>query len=326
MSEDLGCGPSMLKQSLVADIGGTRARFALVDAMGVLSRVSEFPIAAYPSPLAAIQAYLLAWKNPPLAFAVFAIAAPVDEKTESVTLTNGHWSFDGAVLRRALGLERLEFINDFTALAMALPVLSDDDLKQIGSGSSLSLATKAVIGPGTGLGVSGLIRCGNRWIALAGEGGHVTLAPADERESEILALARRELPHVSAERLVSGHGLPHLHRLVAIVDGRSASEMASAAIVEEALAGDLACRATINVFCALLGTVAGNLALTLGARGGLYVGGGIVPRLGVLFETSPFRSRFENKGRFKDFLADVPSYVILAPSPALLGAAQRLNI
>jgi glucokinase len=312
------------KASLVADVGGTRARFALLDAAGALGPASELTVADFATPLAAIRSFLAGAGEPRLAAAALAIAAPV--QGEVVSLTNATWSFDRAELKAALGLDELLLLNDFTALALALPALETSELRQVGGGAARPEAPKALLGPGTGLGVSGLLRHGEAWVPLAGEGGHVTLVAADEREAAIIALARREWSHVSAERLVSGSGLPLLHRLVAQVDGRavSAGTGTAAQIVAGALSGEASCTATIEVFCSLLGTLAGNLVLTLGAEGGLYIGGGIVPRLGHLFETSLFRQRFEAKGRYQSFLASVPAYVILAPSPALRGAARLL--
>lgn len=323
MTERSGRRRGPAPSALVADIGGTRARLALVDSGGEMTPAVEFELASFADPLAAIRSFLHEQGNPVLCDAVLAIAAPVGDG-EVVSLTNGRWIFDRAALQAALGLRELRLINDFTALALALPVLDEAELRQLGGGLARPDAPKALLGPGTGLGVSGLVPGAGMCVPLAGEGGHVTLAAADEREAAILALARREYSHVSAERLVSGGGLPLLHRLVNTVDGRAANPLETPDIVAGALAGQADCRATVDVFCAFLGSVAGNLVLTLGARGGLYLGGGIVPRLRELVDASPFRLRFEGKGRFKDFLADVPAYVILATSPGLRGAAQML--
>ena len=311
------------RAALLADIGGTRARFALLDAAGAPGPASELAVADFPTPLEAIRHFLAGVGEPRLSAAALAIAAPV--QGDVVTLTNATWRFDRAELQAALGLDELRLLNDFTALALALPELAPGELSQVGGGVASPEAPKALLGPGTGLGVSGLLRCGDDWLPLAGEGGHVTLAAADQREAAIIALAQREHRHVSAERLVSGSGLPLLHRLVAEVDGRTVGAASAADIVAGALAGEAASAASLEVFCSLLGTLAGNLVLTLGAAGGLYLGGGIVPRLGAWFEASPFRSRFEAKGRYQAFLASVPAYVILAPSPALRGAARLLS-
>ncbi len=240
-------------------------------------------------------------------------------------MTNAPWTFSRVEIISRLRLTRLLMLNDFTALALSLPYLAAADLRQIGGGRAVGLAAKAVLGPGTGLGVSGVLFDRGHWLALTGEGGHCSLAPGNRREAEILALAWRELGHVSAERLLSGTGLPLLYRLVAEVDGRRRDSLSTAEIVGHALSGeDPQCRAVIDTFCAMLGSMAGNLALTLGAQGGLYVGGGIIPRLGEVFDRSAFRARFEAKGRFAAYLAAIPTYVMLCPTPALLGAAHAL--
>ncbi len=308
---------------LVADIGGTRARFALLDESGAPDRVRILAVADFSGPAAAIQAYLTEVGGPALQAAAIALAGPVQD--EVVRLTNGAWTFARADLMAELGLSRLLLLNDFTALALSLPQLAAADLHQVGGGVPVERAPKAVLGPGTGLGVSGVLFDRGHWLALTGEGGHCSLAAADARESTILALARREFEHVSAERLLSGSGLPLLYRLVAEVDGRRGEPLSTAEIVARAITGhDVQCRAVIDTFCAMLGSVAGNLALTLGAQGGVYVGGGIIPRLGDIFDRSPFRARFEAKGRFAAYLAAIPTYLMLSPTPALLGAAHAL--
>ncbi len=312
-----------LPTRIVADIGGTHARFALLDAANTPRQVQLLAVADFAGPVEAMQAYLAATASPAPSAAAIAIAAPVHEGV--VTLTNASWSFSRESIRSRLGLRRLLLLNDFSALALSLPHLPAAELRPVGGGIPVAGAAKAVLGPGTGLGVSGLVRHADHWLPLSGEGGHCSLAPADEREAAILALAWREFQHVSAERIVSGSGLPLLHRLVATVDGRTHVPLSTAEIVARAVAGDdLQCAAVIDTFCALLGSLAGNLALTLGAQGGVYVGGGIIPRLGEIFDRSRFRARFEAKGRFASYLAAIPTYVILSPAPALLGAAHAL--
>ncbi|MCM8626221.1 glucokinase [Accumulibacter sp.] len=316
---------SGLRARLVADIGGTSARFALLDDAGLPAQVRVLAVADHPGPAEAIDAYLAAIDAPgDLGEAAIALACPVHQPV--VRLTNGDWEFSRESLQARLGLQRLLLLNDFSALALSLPHLGAADLHQVGSGTAVHRAPKAVLGPGTGLGVSAIVFDRGRWLALAGEGGHCSLAPADQREAAILGLAWRELSHVSAERLLSGSGLPLLNRLVGAVDGRRAEDLTPAAIVARAVSGDdVQCRAVVETFCAMLGSLAGNLALTIGARGGVYVGGGIIPRLGELFERSAFRARFEAKGRFATYLAAIPTFVMLAPTPALLGAAHALT-
>ncbi|SBT10156.1 Glucokinase [Candidatus Accumulibacter aalborgensis] len=309
---------------LVADIGGTHARFALLDERGAPQWARILTVADFAGPVEAIEAYLGEVGSPTLRAAALALAAPVHEQV--IRMTNGAWIFARAEIRSRLGLTRLLLLNDFTALALSLPLLAAEDLHQVGGGKPVALAAKAVLGPGTGLGVSGVLFNRGHWLALTSEGGHCSLAATDRREAEILALAWRELGHVSAERLLSGSGLPLLHRLVAEVDGRRCEPWSTAEIVARAVSGeDLQCRVVIDTFCALLGGVAGNLALTLGAQGGVYVGGGIIPRLGEVFDRSAFRARFEAKGRFASYLAAIPTYVVLSPTPALLGSAHALT-
>jgi glucokinase len=213
-------------------------------------------------------------------------------------------------------------------LALSLPRLAPPRLLAIGERQVPADpgAARAVIGPGTGLGVAGLVPSGGGWVALPGEGGHATLAPADDFESALLALVRRQHPHVSAERLLSGSGLPLLHRCTAQLLGQPAEDLAAPAIVERALAGeDPVAGRTLELFCALLGGFAGNVALTLGARGGVYIGGGIVPRMSAYFSNSPFRTRFEAKGRFTGYLREIPTFVVTDTLAALDGAAAALG-
>jgi glucokinase len=253
----------------------------------------------------------------------FGIANPVD--SDQVRMTNHHWAFSIRALREELGLEHLRVLNDFTALAMALPALQDADVVQIGGGAAVPQRAIGLLGAGTGLGISGLVPCGGDYAALEGEGGHVTLAASDAHEAALIAWLATRYPHVSAERVLSGPGLVALYDAHVAVGGHAAETRSAADITSRALAGDDAlCVATLDTFCAFLGTTAANLALVLGAQGGIYIGGGIVPRFGDYFARSPFRRRFEQKGRFSDYLARIPTFVIHAPYPALLGAARVL--
>lgn len=311
--------------TLIGDIGGTHARFARVGASLVPQDVLTLEVAAFDTLLDAIHFYLQQTGGHRPTQASLALATSI--LGDAVRLTNARWSFSVQAVRQALGLERLVVLNDFTALALALPLLAPADLRSVGGGAPVAGAAKGLIGPGTGLGVSGLVPCGRDWVPLEGEGGHASLSPADDREAALLAYVRRDYPHVSCERLVSGTGLPLLARAVAAVDALPVQTDVStaAAIFDGALADeDRLCTATLQTFCAMLGTAAGNLALTLGARGGVYIGGGLVPRLGTFFDDSPFRARFEGKGRFCAYLEAVPTWIIVATNPALVGAARAL--
>jgi len=308
---------------LVGDIGGTNARFALVADNARASRVRVFAADDYATIDDAIDAYLAAEGVHPK-LAALSVASPVIGDT--VSLTNHPWSFSIAALRQRLGLERLLVINDFTANALAMPHLEPGERVAVGGGSAVPGAPIAVIGPGTGLGVSGLVSAPSGWIALAGEGGHATMPASDAREAELLARMRSRFDHVSAERVLSGPGLVNLYQTLAEIDGTPAHAYTAAQIADRHIGEtDPLARAAIDLFCAMLGTVASDLALTLGARGGVFIAGGIVPRLGQAFVESRFRSRFEDKGRFRDYLAAIPTFVVTCAVPAFLGLAALLQ-
>jgi len=309
---------------LVGDIGGTNARFGLVSPDGTLLHSSVLADADYPGIAEAIESYLAGRGGLPRPRrGAIAIASPV--AGDEVRMTNHPWVFSISALCARLRFQRLEVINDFTAQALALPHLKDGDKAIVGGGAPLAGYPIGVLGPGSGLGVSGLIPAGKRWIPLTGEGGHATMAPITERESAVLGAMRRHIDHVSAERVLSGPGLVNLYNALAEVDGVPARQYTAAQITDaETGNSDALCREATEMFCAMLGTVAGNLALTLGARGGVYIGGGIVPRLGERFAASAFRHRFEAKGRFRAYLAAIPTYVMIHPLPAFLGCAAAL--
>ncbi|MEY2689948.1 MAG: Glucokinase [Pseudomonadota bacterium] len=321
--------PSTSRPRLVADIGGTNARFAWQHhAGGEVVDVQTLPCAGFASLDEAIGAYLGGFGRSAPPDCAIAIANPVTG--DVVRMTNHHWAFSISALKQHFGFERLRVLNDFTALALALPHLPPDELRQVGGGTPVVGTPIALIGPGTGLGVSGLVPDGRGgWIALEGEGGHATLGGRTDRETAVLRRIAARYGHASGERAVSGQGLIDVYEALQAIDapGHTARELTAAEIVQGALDDHMpACLEAIDLFCAFLGTAAGNLALTLGARAGVYIGGGIVPRLGEAFVLSPFRARFEAKGRFQAYLAAIPVYVIHAKqSPALLGAASALD-
>ena len=311
---------------LVADIGGTNARFGWIAHDGAaIDRIRTLPCAEHATLADAVRAYLAGTGLGQPGSMAMGIANPVTG--DEIRMTNHHWGFSISGLQAELGLQRLGVINDFTALALALPSLQPHELRQVGGGSARPQAPIALIGPGTGLGVSGLLPAGDQWVALAGEGGHVTLAAGDAREEAIIAVLRERYGHASAERAICGAGLVALYEAVCQLDGVAATASTPADVSRRALSGE--CARSVEAasrFCALLGSVAGNLALTLGALGGVYIGGGIVPRLGDFLDRSDFRARFEAKGRFQAYLAQMPVFVIDASvSPALLGVARALD-
>lgn len=309
---------------LVGDIGATNARFALVNGDGTLSRSADLVCRDHATVADAIENYLETVESAAPAAAVLAVAT--SPHGDSVSFTNNPWSFSVAELSLRLGIRQLHVINDFHANALALPHLASEDVHKVGGGKIVARAPMGVLGPGSGLGVSAAVFAGAGYHALSGEGGHVTMAPMDERESAVLALLRDRLGHVSAERVLSGPGLINLYRALCELDGKEAVDLSAAQITQAGAVG--ACGyagAAVEMFCAMLGTVAGNLALTLGARGGIYIAGGIVPRLLDTFARSQFRARFEDKGRFRGYVAEIPTFVITRRHAALLGAARLLG-
>jgi glucokinase len=319
-----GGRPGIETTWLVGDIGGTNARFGLVAPGGALLHSNSYASADFATIEEAMRAYLDTRGNLPMPRrGALAIAAAITG--DQIRMTNHPWSFSVSALRDRLGLERLVAINDFTAVAMAVPLLRNDDRLVVGGGAPIAGRTIAVLGPGSGLGASGLVPAGSEWLALSGEGGHATMPPTTERESAVLDQMRGRFDHISVERCISGPGLVNLYNSLAALDGVPAAPYTPAQITDpETGEQDPLCREATGMFCAMLGTVAGNLALTLGAQGGVYIGGGIVPRLGARFAESGFRERFEAKGRMRSYVAAIPTYVITHRLPAFLGCAAEL--
>ncbi|KFN50846.1 glucokinase [Arenimonas composti] len=314
---------------LLADIGGTHARFALADpdAESPLLADSQrtFAVAGFAGPEAAARAYLDAFGAAPRR-AVFAVAALVDG--DELELTNHPWRLSRPALMAALALDDLRFVNDFEAMARALPLLRGDDVVALG-GPGFSVAGLdddadrcwAVLGAGTGLGVAGLIRREGRVFALPGEGGHIGFAPATAEEIDVLRLLHADFGRVSVERVVSGGGLANLYRALAQRDGGDGEALAPADVVARAGAGEPRARRAIELFCALYGAVAGDIALAFGAWDGVFLTGGLVPRLLEALQQGGFRRRFEDKGRFAAAMARLPTLAVRHPQPGLLGAA-----
>jgi glucokinase len=256
--------------------------------------------------------------------AAFALATAVNG--DSIKLTNSAWSFERCHLERALDLDQLQLFNDFEALAYALPGLAPADFHLVGTTLPKPGFPMVTLGPGTGLGVAGVMPSRHGWIAVPGEGGHATLAAADDFEAEILKAARQEYPHVSAERLLSGIGLPVLLRAVCAVQGLAAINFSPEEISALGVNNrHPQCRTAMEVFFAFLGGFAGNLALSFGARGGVFIGGGIIPQVQDFLASSRFRERFEGKGRFQPYLAEIATATLTAPHLALRGLACALE-
>ncbi|WAC75405.1 glucokinase [Roseateles sp. SL47] len=309
---------------LMADIGSTFARFALETAPGEFEQIVSLRCAEHADFHAAVRAYMDRLPHVPIAHAAVAIANPVDG--DQVRMTNYHWAFSIEETRQRLGLETLVVVNDFTALAMALPRLRASEVRQIGGGEARPHSVMGLLGAGSGLGVSGLIPAGEGWVSLGSEGGHTTFAPRDDREIALLRFAWNEFEHVSFERLLSGPGLELIYRAMAAYLRRPPEPLTAPEITARAVQGsDLVCGETLELFCTLMGTAAANLAVTLGAHGGVYIGGGIVPRLGDYFDRSRFRERFEDKGRFSPYVKAIPTFVITAEHATFTGTSAILE-
>jgi glucokinase len=319
--------PTTESPFLLGDVGGTHARFALIcEDNSCITHEVVLPTVQFPDLAAAVSFYLRQIGDPGVRKACIAIANPI--VGDQLKMTNNHWHFSIENTRHLLHLDTLLMLNDWEAMAMAIPALSDHDLKQIGNGSPVLNAPKGLIGPGTGLGVSSLVRSlRGDWVPISGEGGHVSLSPTCDREADILRLLWRMHPHVSAERVISGMGLENLYQAICILNGTIAEPLIASQISQRAIdASDEACEEALKRFCRLLGSTAGNLALTLGARGGIYLGGGILGHLETYFTQSDFRSTFESKGRFEEYMVGIPTYLIRAKQPALIGCAMALGV
>jgi glucokinase len=303
-------------QTLLADIGATNARFALLR-RGEMSPVRTLAVADYPQFTDAVAAFL-AEQGAPLAGAVLAVAGPVEH--ERVVMTNCPWVIDAADLRRVLGISAVRVINDFEATAWSLAALAPDHVAAVGAGSAVKGAPMVVLGPGSGLGLASHVPRADAPVVIATEGGHVTLPASSAREDAVIAWLRGRFGHVSAERALSGPGLENLYRAIAALDGAAVAERDATAITQAGVAGTCpVSRAALDMFCALLGTFAGNAALSFGARGGVFIAGGIAPRIVDYLLKSELRARFDGKGRLRAYMETIPLNVIVHPDYAFIG-------
>jgi glucokinase len=308
---------TLRKPILLADIGGTNARFALL-AAGRLSPIERLKVNDYRNVDNAIAAFLSRRGGEAPSAAVLGVAGTVEQNR--CDIVNSHWQIDGDLLRSGFGFEEIHVVNDFEALAWSLPRLVPADLLSVGRGNASPGSPMVVIGPGTGLGAGCLITRTCDVIAIGSEAGHATLPSASRREDRVIDRLRKFYDHVSAERTLSGGGLENLYRAIAAVDGVTVPQRDAPAITAAAQAGTCpVSRAALDMFCAMLGTVAGNLALTFRARGGVFIAGGMVPQFSAELAASDFRARFEAKGRFQTYLEAVPTSIILRPDAAFVG-------
>ncbi|MES2195335.1 MAG: glucokinase [Pseudomonadota bacterium] len=303
---------------LLADIGGTNARFALL-ARGSVGRVAHMPVGDYGSFRDALGTYLDCLPEAETIRAAVIGAAGVI-RNGHCALTNSSWVIDAEELRAAYGFSTVRLLNDFEAVAWSLPHLSADRLLALGGGQPVAGAPLAALGPGTGLGMAACIPDAAGHLVLSSEGGHSTMAGSSSREDAVIALLRQRLGHVSAEHVLSGGGLENLHQTLAALDDLALPTQRAAEITRAGIEGTcMTSRAAIDMFCAMLGTVAGNLALTLGAQGGIFIAGGILRHMPEYFVRSQFRARFEDKGRLRDYLEPIPAWLILDEDAAFVG-------
>lgn len=303
---------------LIADIGATNARFALVD-KGAINHIHVLACADFPTPADAARHYLKLTGGTAEAGS-FAVATAVGS-SDRVAMTNNDWNFSIEETRKALGLKHLHVINDFMALAYMVPAIEEKDRFQVGKGKAERNMPIGIIGPGTGLGVAGVVFSDGKPVPVSTEGGHVTMPATTQREFDLFEFLKKEkYSHISAERVISGKGLLNLYHAISGVDKLDLPEKNPAEITEAALKKKCpTCVEALDLFCHFLGIAAGNLALSYGAFGGIYIAGGIVPQLGDYFASSRFRESYLAKGRYNDYLDRIPTFVITHPYPGLEG-------
>ncbi len=314
---------------LVGDVGGTHARFAVATRTGAarvrISQARVLDAADYRTGDAALVAYLAELKGARPRFAIIAAAGPINRG--AVTFTNNRsWRFAERRLAEVGGFSRVRLINDFTAQALAIPSLQSADTRLVGPRlRGLAHATRVIMGPGTGFGAGALIDDGRAQAVLTGEGGHMGFAPEDDIEVEILRRLAKRFGRVSVEHVLSGPGLLNVYGALGDITGASTPIEAPDQVTQAGLAGDVLAREALARFCAILGSTAGNFALAMGARGGVYISGGIAPDILDFLRASDFRRRFEAKDRMGDYLSAIPTRVVIQPHAALMGAAALIE-
>jgi glucokinase len=310
---------------LLGDVGATNARFALlVD--GVVGPVTWIEVACHPTFGEAAKLFLQSHRvDHRNAHALFAVAGPVEGGR--CNFTNCSWTVDARDIKERLGFQTVQVLNDFEATALSLPRLAEESVHSLGGDRSLPGAPMVVLGPGSGLGVAGLVSTGDKSVVVASEGGHATMPASSNQEERVLDLLRRRFGHVSAERVLSGPGIENLYEALATLEEVDVPQRSAADITMAALKGTCPIsRAALEMFCAMLGGFAGNVALTYGARGGVYIAGGIAPRILDFLTKSEFRRRFEQKGRFSTYLEAIPTQVIVHPAATFIGLTALLEV
>ncbi|WP_342154407.1 glucokinase [Methylorubrum sp. SB2] len=306
---------------LVGDIGGTNARFGLIETVGAAARVlAHEPTAGYADPSAAIRAALDKSGAPAPRSAILAIAGRVD--SPAVQLTNAHWVVAGEAIGRDFGLSRVTVVNDYVPVAAGAAAIAPDDLTSVGPERHEAHGPRVVLGPGTGFGAAALVPYEDRLAIVSTEAGHTDLGPSDAAETEIWAAAERTDDRITVETLLSGPGLSRLHAAIRTVRGGDGPVLDPAEITRTGLSGeDPHAQEALDLFARLLGRVCGDLALTFLATGGVYIGGGIAPRIVPVLRSGGFRDAFERKAPFAAQMRDIPTSIITVKDPAFGGLA-----
>ena len=317
-------------RTIVGDVGGTNCRLASCDPLtGIVKDFQVFPVKDFHSLGEVIQVFKGLRPSGTFNRASIAIANPI--MGDMITMTNSHWTFSIEETNESCGLDELLMLNDWEAVAMALPHLTEHQLRKVNQAPEVPDGTKALFGVGTGLGAAGLVRRKDSpWVPIAGEGGHVSFSPVDREETEILEILSEHHEHVSFEKILSGPGLKALYLATSKLSGIApVRDLAPSEIVVGAAgASDPMCQRTLDIFCGILGSFAGNLCLTLGATGGVYVGGGVIEKIdrAGLFDRDRFLSRLVHKGRLSEWLGNIPAFLLRAPYAGLIGAAAAIGI
>ena len=311
---------------LSGDIGGTNARFVLFkDGVCDETSMRTLPVAAHRDLSDTIADYLASQQGVTVNKIALSVASTA-EYIDHMQLTNCDVGFKVSNLVKRFSLQRARVVNDFTAAALGVVTLPEKHLKVINTGTADNSASRAVIGAGTGLGVSGLVNAGTHWIPLQGQGGHVSMAAQTDRELKILNALSDKYGHVSAERYLSGPGTVGVYQAICTVDGLPCEFTQGKDISANAInASCPVCVEVMQLFCKWLGVVTGDLAVTLGSSGGIYLAGGIVPSLGEYFLQSDFIYWLQHKGRFSDFVKAMPVWLVTGGEPALYGAHRSLE-
>lgn len=310
---------------MVGDIGGTNARFGIGGhPKDGLKWVNTYKTGDYPNILEAISDFLKDGRGG-ITEACLGVASPI--LGDRVKLTHSHWEFSLGDLKEQLGLQRLLVINDYEAMARSLPYLSPDEVLEIGPSRQRDQEKPmAILGPGTGLGMAALIPHQGGFVPLVTEGGHASLSATSPREWQIMEIIRSQKGHVCQEDLVSGQGLSNLYGALAQAEGLDEAFLKAEDVCQKAYETNCpVALEALDMFWGLLGSIAGDFALTTGALGGVYISGGIVPRYQEQWQQSCFRDRFLAKGSYKFYMEKIPTYLVVAEQPALRGALGALE-